>query len=45
MIGGINEDNQYLNDLWIFDLFGLSWTQVQDVPLLQQTGYIVYNIT
>ncbi len=28
LIGGINENNEYLNDMWIFDLFGLSWTKV-----------------
>lgn len=29
LIGGINERNEYLNDMWVFDLFGLTWTHVE----------------
>ena len=26
--------------MWVLDLFTLFWTQITDIPLLQQTGYI-----
>lgn len=28
LIGGINQMNDYLPDMWIFDLFGLTWTNI-----------------
>lgn len=38
LIGGINEKNDYFSDMWILDLFSLSWTVIDEVPLLMQTG-------
>lgn len=38
LVGGINEKNDYLSDMWVFDLFSLAWTIVEEVPLLAQTG-------
>ena len=29
VIGGINEKEEVLNDLWILDLFSLNWTNVE----------------
>lgn len=38
MLGGINVNNQYLDDLWILDLYGLNWIQITDIPLLKKIG-------
>lgn len=43
LVGGINEKNDYLSDMWVFDLFSLAWTIVEEVPLLAQTGGIAYH--